>query len=86
MRLFGLMLLALLVCAPAAAQAPQEGLPRFAIDLHGGLVGLPSAEGWVPVVSNATVVPGRAWGATGGANVYLFKQIGRASCRERVLR
>lgn len=73
MRLSVLMLLAMLVCAPAAAQAPQEGLPRFAVDLHGGLVGLPNAEGWIPLVSDATVVPGRAWGFSGGANVYFLK-------------
>ncbi len=73
MRLLALMLLALLVCAPAAAQAPKEGLPRFAADLHGAWVGLPTAEGWIPVVTEDTVVPGRALGVSGGATVYLFK-------------
>jgi hypothetical protein len=63
----------LLVAAPAAAQAPQEGLPRFAADLHGAWVGLPTAEGWIPVVTDDTNVPGRAWGFSGGANVYLLK-------------
>jgi hypothetical protein len=68
-----LILLALLVGAPAAAQAPKEPLPRFAIDLHGALVGLPTAEGWIPIVSADTPVPGRAWGLSGGANIYLLK-------------
>ena len=63
----------MMLAVPAAAQAPQEGLPRFAVDLHGGLVGLPNAEGWIPVVTDATVVPGRAWGISGGAHVYLVK-------------
>jgi len=68
------MVVALLAAvAPVWAQAPQEGLPRFAADLHGGLVGLPNADGWIPVVTEATVVPGRAWGFSGGANVYLLK-------------
>ena len=71
-----LVLLALLVAAPAAAQAPKEPLPRFAIDLHAGTVGLPTAEGWVPVVPVVAAdinVPGRAWGLSGGASVYLLK-------------
>lgn len=63
----------MLATSPAAAQAPKEGLPRFAIDLHGASVGLPTAEGWIPVVSADTPVPGRTWGVSGGANVYLFK-------------
>ncbi len=36
-------------------------------------MGLPTAEGWIPVVTDDTVVPGRAWGFSGGANVYLLK-------------
>jgi hypothetical protein len=66
-------MLVLLVAAPAAAQAPKEPLPRFALDLHAGKVGLPTAEGWVPVVSADTPLPGRAWGLSGGANIYLLK-------------
>ena len=69
-------MLVLLVAAPATAQAPKEGLPRFAIDLHAATVGLPTAEGWVPivpVVAADTNVPGRAWGLSGGANIYLLK-------------
>ena len=63
----------LLVANPAAAQAPKEGLPRFAIDLQAGPVGLPTAEGWIPIVSADTPVPGRAWGLSGGGNIYLLK-------------
>ncbi|OFW45573.1 MAG: hypothetical protein A3J29_15165 [Acidobacteria bacterium RIFCSPLOWO2_12_FULL_67_14b] len=66
------LVLALLAAGPAAAQT-REGLPRFAIDLHGAWVGLPTAEGWIPAVDAATPVPGRAWGLSGGANVYLLK-------------
>ena len=66
-------LLVLFLAAPVAAQAPKEGLPRFAFDLHGGKVGLPTAEGWVPIVNADTKVPGRAWGVSGGGNVYLLK-------------
>lgn len=65
-------ILALFAAAPAAAQ-PREPLPRFAVDLHGALVGLPTAEGWVPAVSVDTPLPGRAWGLSGGANIYLLK-------------
>lgn len=60
----------LLLATPAFAQDPNERLPWFAIDLHPGTVGLPQAEGWVPVVSADTELPGRAWGAVAGATVY----------------
>jgi hypothetical protein len=54
---------------PASAQT-KEPLPWFAIDLHAAMVGLPTAEGWIPVVSSDTPVPGRAWGVSGGATAY----------------
>ena len=57
------------MAAPAIAQT-KEPLPRFAIDLHAGSVGLPTAEGWVPAVSADTEIPGRAWGVSGGATIY----------------
>lgn len=63
------LLLLLLAAAPAAAQS-REPLPIFAVDLHGASVGLPTAEGWVPVVSGDTELPGRAWGVAAGATVY----------------
>jgi opacity protein-like surface antigen len=60
----------LLLATPAWAQTPAERLPWFAIDLHAGTVGLPQAEGWVPVVSVDTELPGRAWGAGVGGTIY----------------
>ncbi|MDP2318621.1 MAG: hypothetical protein Q8O42_04685 [Acidobacteriota bacterium] len=72
MRLGALCLLALLVSVPAAAQTPER-LPWFTVDLHGALVGLPTAEGWVPTVPEATPLPGRSWGVAGGATVYPLK-------------
>lgn len=72
MRLGALCLLALLAAVPAAAQTPER-LPWFAVDLHGALVGLPTAGGWVPTVPEATPLPGRAWGVAGGATVYPLK-------------
>jgi hypothetical protein len=62
--------LVMLTAAPALAQTPSERLPRFAIDLHPATVGLPQAEGWVPVVSADTELPGRAWGGVAAATVY----------------
>jgi hypothetical protein len=59
----------LFVAGPAFAQS-GERLPLFAIDLHAGTYGLPTAEGWVPVVPADTELPGRAWGAGGAATVY----------------
>lgn len=72
MRLGAMCLLALLAAVPAAAQT-LERLPWFAVDLHGALVGLPTAEGWVPTVPEVTPLPGRAWGVAGGATVYPLK-------------
>jgi hypothetical protein len=54
---------------PAAAQSPER-LPWFVIDLHAATVGLPQAEGWVPVVPPDTELPGRSWGVGAGATVY----------------
>lgn len=63
------LLVFLLATAPAAAQT-REPLPKFAVDVHAATVGLPQSEGWVPVVSADTQLPGRAWGVGGGATVY----------------
>jgi hypothetical protein len=59
----------LLAAVPAAAQSPDR-LPWFAVDLHAATVGLPQAEGWVPVVPLDTKLPGRNWGVGAGATVY----------------
>ena len=65
--------LALLVAAlPAAAQPPREKLPLVALDAHAATVGLPQSEGWVPVVSSETELPGRNWGFGGGGTIYPF--------------
>ena len=63
------LVLVLAAAAPASAQT-SERLPWFAVDLHGAWVGLPSAEGWVPVLPALTPLPGRGWGIAGGATVY----------------
>ena len=66
---FVVAVLMLLAAVPAAAQT-RERLPWFAIDLHAATVGLPQAEGWVPVVSADTELPGRNWGLSAGGTVY----------------
>jgi hypothetical protein len=66
------LLLILIASAPAAAQT-GERLPWYAVDVHPATVGLPQAEGWVPVVPPDTQLPGRAWGAAVGATVYPFR-------------
>jgi opacity protein-like surface antigen len=70
--LYWLIVLFMLAAMPASAQS-GERLPWFAIDVHAGTVGLPQAEGWVPVVSAETELPGRAWGAIVGGTVYPFR-------------
>jgi hypothetical protein len=64
------------VAAPQAAPEPPDPLARlpwFAVDAHAATVGLPQAEGWVPVVPAETPLPGRNWGFGGGVTVYPFK-------------
>jgi opacity protein-like surface antigen len=62
-----------LMAAPAIAQT-KEPLPRFAFDLHAASVGLPTAEGWIPVpVLGDTPLPGRGWGVAGGVTAYPLK-------------
>ncbi len=72
MRLPVMVLLALAAAAPVSAQTADR-LPWFAVDLHGAWVGLPAADGWVPVVPAVTPLPGRGWGVAGGATVYPLK-------------
>lgn len=62
-----------IVLSASATAQTTERLPLFAVDLHAATIGLPQAEGWVPVVSATTKLPGRYWGLVAGANVYPFK-------------
>jgi hypothetical protein len=62
--------------APGLATAQtREPLPRFAVDAHAATVGLPTAEGWVPVpvIATDTPLPGRGLGFAAGGTVYLFR-------------
>ena len=54
----------------AAAQTPDPRLPWWVVDLHAATVGLPQAEGWVPVLPTGTLYPGRGWGVAGGGMIY----------------
>ena len=68
-----LVLVLLLFAVPVWAQT-REPLPLFAVDLHGASVGLPTAEGWIPVpVIGDTPLPGRGWGASGAVTIYPLK-------------
>jgi hypothetical protein len=70
MRAAFLALITVAIVAPASAQT-REPLPWFAVDLHGASVGMPTAEGWIPVpVIGDTPLPGRGLGVAGGATVY----------------
>ena len=72
LRALGIVLI-LLSSSTAFAQT-RERLPWWAIDLHAASVGLPTAEGWIPVpVIGDTPLPGRGLGFAGAATVYPFK-------------
>jgi hypothetical protein len=63
-------LVALLVCATPALSQQRDPIGPFVVDLHGVSGGLPSAEGWTPIVPSGTVVPSRGLGVGAGAHVY----------------
>ena len=73
------------------AQGLTPGKPGpYVIDVRGVTSGIPASPGLYPDLGDQYVVPARGFGFDVGAHVYLFslgpaRQIGRASCRERVL-
>lgn len=64
---------ALLVTASPSVGQSTDPLPRFAVDLRGASVGLPTGEGWTPPVPAGTQIPGRTLGLAGGAHVYILR-------------
>jgi hypothetical protein len=69
----GALLAVFLIAATPAFAQTADRLPWFAVDLHAATVGIPQAEGWVPVVSADTKLPGRNWGTAMGVTVYPVK-------------
>jgi hypothetical protein len=63
----------LLLASSNVMAQERQPLPWFAIDLHAASIGLPTAEGWIPVVSEDTPIPDRAWGPAVAATVYPFR-------------
>lgn len=55
--------------APAFAQASDPVGP-YVIDVRGLMAGLPTQQGWLPVLPAETSVPSRGFGLEGGAHVY----------------
>ncbi len=60
----------LLVCAARAAGQQREPVGPFVVDVRGLSAGLPTTEGWTPVVPVDTIVPSRAFGLEAGAHAY----------------
>ena len=73
MRLVAALILAALMAASPVEAQTKDPLPRFVIDAQGVNGGLPTGDGWVPVVKADTPLPGHGWGISGGAHVHLFK-------------
>lgn len=76
MRAPVLSLVALLVCAASSPAQQRDPVGPFVVDLQGVSGGLPSSEGWTPIVPSGTVVPSRGLGVGFGAHVYF--PVGRA--------
>jgi opacity protein-like surface antigen len=64
------------VCLAAAntclAQQRQP-IARFVVDVKGASAGLPTEEGWTPVVPAGTVAPSRSLGLEAGAHVQVLR-------------
>jgi hypothetical protein len=73
MRPACLALLILLVCAPVAWAQTSEPVGPFVVDIRGLMSGLPTTEGWTPVLPAGTDVPSRGFGLEAGAHVYFAK-------------
>lgn len=73
MRRACLALLSVLVCAPSAAAQTADPVGPFVVDVRGLMSGLPTTEGWTPVVPAGTDVPSRGFGLEGGAHFYFAK-------------
>ncbi len=73
MRVPAMTLAALLVCAGAARAQAQDPIGPFVVDVRGVMGGLPTTEGWTPLVPEGTPVPSRGLGLDAGAHVYLRK-------------
>lgn len=58
----------LLVASASAAQSPDP-IPRFVFDVRGTSTGLPTTQGWTPVVPTGAEVPSRALGFEFGGHV-----------------
>lgn len=59
--------------APASAQEPAPNPPGpYVIDARGVVSGLPTSDGFLPVVPTDTALPSRGFGFDLGAHVYLF--------------
>jgi opacity protein-like surface antigen len=68
-----LWLLMLLVCAPAVSAQTSEPIGPFVVDVRGLMSGLPTTEGWTPVLPTGTDVPSRGFGLEGAGHVYFAR-------------
>jgi opacity protein-like surface antigen len=73
-------LVAAATCLAASTSHAQPRAPivRLVVDVRVASAGLPTAEGWTPVVPSGTVTPSRSLGLEAGAHVYLFRFRGGA--------
>lgn len=69
MRILCAVVLLLVWAGRAFAQAPDPVGP-FVIDVRGLMAGLPTQQGWVPLLPADTSVPSRGFGLEGGGHVY----------------
>jgi len=64
---------ALVATAGTSLAQPKEPIGRFVADFRATSTGLPTAEGWTPVVPLGTEVPSRSLGFEAGAHVHIAR-------------
>lgn len=66
----GVWLVALLLWPGHAWAQARDPVGPYVIDVRGVMAGLPSQQGWLPLLPPDTSVPSRGFGLEGGAHVY----------------
>jgi hypothetical protein len=67
-----------LAAASTSLAQQREPIARFVVDVRGASAGLPTAEGWTPVVPAGTVAPSRSLGFEAGAHLHILRFRGGA--------
>lgn len=68
----GVLAAALLLVSATSAAQPPDPIPRFVADVRGASTGLPTAQGWTPVIPAGGEVPSRTLGFEVGGHARIL--------------